>query len=446
MSSPRETLSIVLNYIRMRVFTRFADREELERFQMRKLEKHLKWIRKHSPYFSKLLQGDPIEAWKNLPQMNKKTMMENFDSMNTEGVKLSDAFQIAIQAEETRDFSPTIGNVTVGLSSGTSGQRGVFMATSEERLRYAGVILSKTLPRGILHGEQVALFMRANSNLYSTAKSREIQFEFFDLLRPIQEHIERLNRYQPTVLLSPPSMLRKLADALERGDLKINPIRIYSVAEVLDPLDEKILEKSFGKKIFQIYQATEGFLGVSCERGTLHLNEDCMIIEKVWIDREKRKFMPLISDFSRTTQPILKYCLNDILTERERPCECGSPLTSIESIEGRKDDTLVFLGSRGEKIDVFPDFARRCILFAPEGIEAYRVVQTEDGKLSIALQVSAHAHYSRAEIEAAIRAEFEKLARTLGAETPALDFHSQFEEQGLKKLRRIERKGPQAAI
>lgn len=433
-----EILSILLNYFRIRYLRRFKTRQSLENHQFTKLRSHLEWIRDHSPYFSKLLKGDVIEAWKKLPHMNKKVMMENFDTMNTAKVKLEDAYRIAIQAEETRDFSPTIGSVTVGLSSGTSGQRGIFMATDQERRRYAGTILAKALPRGILHGEKIALFMRANSNLYSSVGSRRIQFEFFDLITPFDEHTSRLNHYQPSILLAPPSMLRKLADAFEIGKLKISPFRIYSVAEVLDPLDQKILEQKFKQKIHQIYQATEGFLAITCSRGVLHLNEDCLIIEKFWVDEKNRKFMPLITDFSRSTQPIIKYCLNDILTEKETPCECGSPLTALESIEGRKDDTLIFLDSNGHSIDVYPDFARRCVLFAPEGILAYRILQTENGKIKISLQVSDAD--SRERIESGIRGEFEKLARLLNSLPPSISFDSVFEDQGIKKLRRVERR------
>ena len=37
-----------------------------------------------------------------------------------------------IKSEENRDFSPTIKGITVGLSSGTSGNRGVFLASEKE--------------------------------------------------------------------------------------------------------------------------------------------------------------------------------------------------------------------------------------------------------------------------------------------------------------------------
>ena len=67
-----------------------------------------------------------------------------------------------------------------------------------------------------------------------------------------------------------------------------------------------------------------------------------MHIEKEYIDPATRRFVPVITDFSRTSQPIIRYRLNDILTEAAAPCACGSLFTAIERIEGRCDDTLYF--------------------------------------------------------------------------------------------------------
>lgn len=137
-------------------------------------------------------------------------------------------------------------------------------------------------------------------------------------------------------------MLRMLGEAYAKGTLTVRPDKIISVAEVLDPLDRSVLEQTFGQTIHQAYQCTEGFLGASCRMGMLHLNEDVVHIEKEYIDPSTRRFVPIVTDFSRTSQPIVRYRLNDILTEAEGRCACGSPFTAIERIEGRCDDMLSF--------------------------------------------------------------------------------------------------------
>lgn len=140
------------------------------------------------------------------------------------------------------------------------------------------------------------------------------------------------------MIAAPPSLLRRLAEAVRTGKLNVKPQRVISVAEVLDPLDREYIGQAFGQIVHQIYQCTEGFLGCTCPYGTLHLNEDLVYIEKEYVPGKDRTFVPIVTDFSRMTQPIVRYRLNDLLTESDEPCPCGSPFTAIERIEGRCDD------------------------------------------------------------------------------------------------------------
>lgn len=105
-----------------------------------------------------------------------------------------------------------IGSIAVGLSSGTSGTRGLFLTSSKERDAWAGIMLAKLLPNGLKQKERIAFFLRANNNLYTTLnKSTKIQFHFFDLVLDFQHHIEHLNQLQPTILSAPASVLLQLA-------------------------------------------------------------------------------------------------------------------------------------------------------------------------------------------------------------------------------------------
>ena len=364
-------------------------------------------------------------------------MMENFSELNTAALLKEECLSVAIQSEETRDFSPTLQGYTVGLSSGTSGHRGLFLVSSNERWMHAGTMLAKVLPGSLLQPQRIAFFLRANSNLYTASKSRHLQFEFFDMLAPMDSHLAQLQSYQPTLIFAPPSLLRQLADRQIQGKLNLTPLKVVSVAETLDPLDEQIIQEAFHQKVHQVYQCTEGFLGITCSHGKLHLNEDCVHIEKDYLEREAGKFVPIITDFSRTTQPIIRYRLNDILTESKEPCVCGSPLQAIDTIEGRCDDMIDFesLDGTGTR-KIFPDFIRRCVLFASDQIQEYRIRQFNSGTLEIALQASTG---DLSEIQAQIQSEFNKLATQLKCHPPKISFRDSFETLGLKKLRRVER-------
>ena len=176
-----------------------------------------------------------------------------------------------------------------------------------------------------------------------------------------------------------------------------------------------------------MYQCTEGCLATTCEYGTIHLNEDAVFIEKEYID--DKRFIPIITDFLRKSQPIIRYRLNDILIEKKEKCKCGSCFTALEKIEGREDDLFIFKNKEGEIVKVFPDFIRRCILFADD-IEEYRITQLEDGNIKIFVT-------ENNDIKEKIKMEFENLSKEMGFILPNIEF-SNYEYNKNKKLKRVE--------
>jgi putative adenylate-forming enzyme len=429
-------LRILYFYLMTRFYRKFKSREQLETWQEKRIQLFLSWAKRNSTFYRDRAGNLALSDWRKIPTIDKKIMMENFSSLNTVGIDRDQAFAVAHESEQSRDFTPTLNGVTVGLSSGTSGNRGLFLVSDLERARHAGTILGKILPNSLLSKNKVAFFMRANSNLYTASQSSRLQFEFFDLLTPVAEHLERLQTFKPTLLFAPPSMLIQLAEAQLQTKISVHPLRIFSIAETLDPLDQKKIEAAFKQKVHQIYQCTEGFLGATCDHGTLHLNEDCVHIEPEWLDESKTKFMPIITDFSRTSQPIIRYRLNDILTVKKTPCPCGSPLMALETIEGRADDLLYFTNQQNESVTVFPDFIRRAIISSSDQLDEYLVRQSAPGKLTISIRCNEEA---RVKIGATIQKEMTALAALVKANPPELEWSNEFPPLEGKKLRRVVR-------
>lgn len=437
MSSP---FRIVTHYALARGMRRWANREQLERWQERRIRRHVEHVRAASLFYREWWGERNASQWRHFPQIDKSIMMQHFDALNTVGITKEEAFILAGESEDTRDFKQSsIQGITVGLSSGTSGNRGLFLVSDREQDAWTGTVLAKLLPGGLWKPAKIAFFLRANSKLYESVKRGRLQFQYFDLLEHVDVLIERMEQYQPTVWVAPPSMLRILADAYLQGRLTHEPHKIISAAEVLDPLDRNVLERVFGQTVHQVYQCTEGFLGATCSHGTLHLNEDIVHIEKEYIDPATRRFVPVITDFSRTSQPIIRYRLNDILTEAAAPCPCGSLFTPIERIEGRSDDTLYFSHiSEGEAVSVFPDFISRAVIAASPAIKHYRVVQRGSGVLEVSMRISEEADENQ--VQAAVMRELGRLADRMQCLLPEVRYVPYTFEPGITKLRRVERR------
>ena len=410
-------------FIRTRWFPR-KTRAALLAWQQRTLAGQLAFFRQHAPYFR---DGIDFAAF----QMDKALMMENFDALNTVGIGKEQALAVALEAERSRDFSPTVGRVSVGRSSGPSGHRGLFLTTPEEQAMWAAAVLAKMLPPRRLFGQRIAFFLRADNNLYQTLDSPLLSFRFFDMQTPLEAHLSALQNARPTILVAPASVLARLAQYQNQGRLNIAPQQVISVAEVLETRDADYIAAAFRLPFTgQIYQATEGFLAATCRCGTLHLNEDIVMVEPQWLD--DTRFIPVITDLKRRSQAFVRYRLNDILHIRRTPCPCGSPHLALEKIEGRTDDIFVFTDRAGKAVEIYPDFIRRCILFI-DGIREYRVCQTDSHTVEIALSDG-----SRQQQNAIVR-QFENLMAQYGIDGVRYRFVP-YSQPEYRKLKRIERK------
>lgn len=365
----------------------FASRAELQHYQQKLARHHLSWVIEHSSATARRFEraGLGLDDWQQLPPTNKSEMMASFDQLNTVGLTLTEALAFARQAEQKRDFGDDLRGITVGLSTGTSGNQGIFVTNRQERLLWAGIMLRHLLPnwpRSLLKPQRVAFVLRAEGGLYRSVESRSLHFQFFDLLRPISQLAKELTLFDPTLLVGPPSVLC----ALQQSGALARPERVICVAEVLEDDDKTLLEAYFGP-VVQVYQATEGLLGLPCPEGYLHLNE-----AHVHFDFEPLSdspyCRPIVTDLRRRVQPIIRHRLDDILllAPEEDICPCGSVSRRILRVVGRQDDALKLPSAKSANstITVWPDFMRAA-LAKVAALQEYRLIQTDSQELLLEL-------------------------------------------------------------
>jgi putative adenylate-forming enzyme len=380
----------------------------------------------------------------NFPLLTKRSFLEHFGELNRPGITLGEATAAALRAERERDFQPTLRDgVTVGLSSGTSGSRHVFLAGRRDRCRWAGQILARMLSAESLRQLvdpwapplRIALFLRANSNLYTTLRSRRVRFDYHDLTRPFEDLMMDLETRPPHILVAPATVLAEIARRVLRQAASGNPFsglrQVISVAEVLDRRDRDLIERAFSLPVGQIYQAAEGFLGSTCAQGRIHLNEDHMHIERRWMDDRRERFQPVITDFSRHTQWFVRHLLTDVLRPAATPCPCGARTTSLEGIEGREEEILWSreVGS-GRLGPVFPDVLRQALYAMEEPPEQYRIEQHGERWV---VQLSP----CTPPMETAVRAALASLLEGLRLKPPPLQFETWYAQPPGEKQKRL---------
>jgi len=346
---------------------------------------------KHVPFYQDI---NPL-ILSNFPIISKATFNANFADLNEAGIMRDVAYNFALHAEQTSQFRAKLRGLTVGLSTGTSGNRGVFLVNNTEIAQWVAMVFVRVLHLNVYRRQRIAFVFRTNSNLYQATSVGPITMRFFPLDLDNPDVLNDLADFNPTVLVAQPSALIRLAGYKKRGGLSLIPGRIISIAEVLTERDRAYLMGIFETVIHQVYQCMEGFLAHTCALGNLHVNEDVVYWEKRYLDPdrcaggtagppsrfrateppEKRRYHPILTDLARQTQALIRYELNDILVEPDAPCPCGSPFTHIGQIEGRADDVLVFLNEPSRVVVLFPDLVRRAVCDSSDTIVQYVVYQ-----------------------------------------------------------------------
>lgn len=365
-------------------------------------------------------KGQRVGSFGDLPVMDKATLMQNFAQLNRPGIGATD-IRTALDSgcERVRGY-------VVGQSTGTSGNRGLFVISEAERFTWLGVMLAKTLPDFPWARHRVVLILPAYGQIFqSAAGAGRLSVRFFDLSRGVESWLDDLRAYGPDTIVAPPKVLRAIA---ERTDLR--PRHVFSGAEVLDPLDRAVIEARLGVVVREIYMATEGLFGVACAHGTLHLAEDVVAFE--WETQPGSDLVaPIITDFTRKTQIMARYRMNDLLKLSDAPCKCGSPFQAVASIAGRQDDCFA-LGPHG--IMVTPDIIRNAVVDADRRITDFRVTQIGPAEIKISLPGSLPME-AKAAAQSALQAALGKL----GLEGIAIVLDGDMTVPFDKKLRRVRR-------
>lgn len=364
--------SALTTYAHVRSFAyRVRSRKALETWQAGQLRR---WLAHDVPQVDAF--SGPIQNLHDLPIMEKADLMADFARYNVPRIS---------NAQGWAAFAGTrqIGDNIVGASTGTSGNRGLFVISQAECFAWLGAILAKAVPDFWRHRDRVAILLPLDTPLYDSAnQTRRLQLQFFDINTSFDALAPALGAFNPTIIVAPPRILRACVTA----KLPLTPRRVFTAAETCDPLDRGAITTGFRLPLGEIYMATEGLLATTCAKGRLHLAQDCIHFE---LEPAGHGLVtPIISDFSRKTQIMARYRMNDLLRLDPARCPCGSPLQVVAEVVGRQDDVFHLTGDAGFVMTITPDILRNAIVDADRQITDFRLVQTGAARVTLALCAS----------------------------------------------------------
>lgn len=386
-----ETKSFLLFYFLCKFRFHYFNESDIKKYQSKKVKGVIKYATTHSKYFRKYYAGFDLNVFSSLPTVNKKIMMDNLTDYNTVGLTKEEILNFCLEVEKTRNFSKRLKGLNIGMSSGTSGNKGVEIVTlAEEKYMKAALFARFDFTKN--EKINLAFILRVSAPAFSLDKFGH-KLTYISQLNSIDEIKKQLQKIQPNIISAPPSMLKIIAKEVENKRLSIIPKKLISYAEILYPDVKNYLVKVFKCPVHQIYKCTEGPIAISCKYDHLHINEDLVLVETLNNDgtitppgQPCQKL--IVTDLHKKSQPIIRYELNDIITISRDKCQCGSSFRVIENIQGRADDLF---WAKNVKTDewqyIFPDYISRAIITASEDIDEYQAIQNSPDDVLVRIQL-----------------------------------------------------------
>jgi phenylacetate-CoA ligase len=387
---------IILKVLALRHRLRQRDRwtrGQLEEHQGRALHRLREHAYAHSPFYGRFHRGFTDRPLGELPVLTKEMVMEHFNEFVTDPtVRLADVeAHLAILSGGDELLG---GRYRVASTSGSTGRRGLFLWEADE---WATVLTSYNrsfdwagVGAGLTHRTRMAVVSSTTPWHQSARVGASVHSPWVPTLRldsgdPLESIVERLNAFQPKVLVAYASMAHLLAEEQLAGRLRISPGFVFASSEVFTEQARRRVEEAWGEKPFEVYAATEpAGIASECEqhRG-MHLFEDLVITEVV--DENNKPVPPgtygekvLVTVLFSRTMPLIRYEMSDSVRPASSPhCPCGRPFALIDGIQGREEDVLRFPARSGGKVSVQPIVFHRVMDAVPAG--GWQVAQGPEG-------------------------------------------------------------------
>lgn len=375
--------------------------------QRSRLVQMLQWAAARSRLYGERLQRTDLAraALGDLPPVTKPELMHRFDEWVTDRrLVLPELLRFVDDAE--RIGQPLLERYQVWESSGSSGERGVFVQDEESLAVYDALEACRRQAfqpwRRALDPmyatERIAFVGATTGHFASTAWVRRLcrlnpwlagAVRSHSFLQPLESLVRALQLQAPTVLTTYPTAALMLAEEAQAGRLRIPLREIWTGGEALTETMRGFISRAFGCPVAQSYGASE-FLSIAseCRFHQMHVNADWVILESV---DESHRPVPdgemghttLLTHLANRVQPLVRYDLGDRIALHTSPCRCGSALPRVE-VRGRVDDSVVLRNRSGRKVRLMP-LALTTVLEEGAGLYDFRLVQ--QGEHGLLLQV-----------------------------------------------------------
>jgi phenylacetate-CoA ligase len=349
--------------------TRKLSPDQLQVLREQKLRSVIRNAYEHVPYYRHLFRSNGLtpkdvrsaEDLKKVPVTTKDDLRQaGLEKITADWADLATCASVNTNGSTGKPFTiyrTQVENVTRHMLAAAA----LISAGLRPRDRYAGVGPEWVYKRRFYH--RLGFF---RSEAIPLSVRPEIQ-------------IQRLRKFQPTVLNGYPSALRVLMHHLDVPlGIVIRPRVIITGGEVFDPVVKKRVRSELDAEFFNIYAAHEfGALAYECQAHEgLHLNAGHFILECLDGDKPAefgQAGVAVMTSLYAGAMPFIRYELGDLCALSEKRCSCGSSLPLMDHPIGRADDTVILPTGKILSAQRFGQILQKF-----NGIDQWRVIQESE--------------------------------------------------------------------
>jgi phenylacetate-coenzyme A ligase PaaK-like adenylate-forming protein len=334
--------------------------EEIRQMQLRKFRQLVAAITVKSPYYKKIINKHGINPKRcspdDFPILDKENVIKNFDDIVTDRRITKDRISKFLDASKS-PFDLFDNKYHVLHGSGTSGKTSFFVYSKNDFSRgmtHVMDLIPLRLQRririaylGIAGGHFAGITMVCPS--MSPMTRLFCNTKIIEITQPIQQIVEKLNAFQPDIIVGYATVAKVLAEKQREKILNIRPSLVESGGEVLSPEDKKFIEIAFHCHLINIYASTEFLnMGISKpEYGGMYLLENDLIFDL-------KKDHTLVTSLFNNVMPLIRYRMEDILIPVADD-EKILPFTKVSEVIGRNEYAMVLTNKHGADDFVAPD-------------------------------------------------------------------------------------------
>ena len=329
--------------------TQWLPRAELERMQLKQVRALLAHCLRHVPYYRKTLTAagivpasiETMDDFRRIPFLTRRDYQEQTASfMATQlpaGTVASDIMQTSGSSGTPIRVYPT-NMVDLWWHA-------FFLRDLEWCNFDATGVLAVIRNTGKTDPELQSLMSGVSLPYWSAGLDPLIQSgptHVMEVRQDVRIQLQWLRRIAPDYILSLPANLEVLAGLLIQEGPLPGLKAIQSMASVLTPEAQAVIEKGFGVPVTNTYSGVEaGYMATSCPAGHgLHVHAENILLEV--LDADNRPCAPgqtgriVLTTLNNLRAPFVRYDLGDDASLGVEACLCGRGLPLLARIHGKQ--------------------------------------------------------------------------------------------------------------